>query len=248
MRTQWDIVITGAGPTGMSAALQVMRHGPSVLVLDQQAEPGDQIFRSAGSASADKRKQIGADYVRGEALIHEFRQSPTTFLGGTNVWYLTPGRAYVSHQGTNYVTQVRQILITTDAMECPVPLPGWTLPGALGAGAADVLLKSASMLPEGPVVLCGNGPLILQTAVRLKYFGIPIAGVVLTGSPASLFEVALCMSGVLLRPQYLLHGMGMGLRAFFGAPCHPVADDIFIRRDGETLTVNFTSFGKRKFL
>ena len=51
MRTQWDIVIIGAGPAGMSAALQATRHGLSVLVLDRQAEPGGQIFRSAGSAS-----------------------------------------------------------------------------------------------------------------------------------------------------------------------------------------------------
>ena len=180
MRTQWDIVIIGAGPAGMSAALQATRHGLSVLVLDRQAEPGGQIFRSAGSASADKRKQIGADYARGEALVREFRQSPATFLGGANVWHLAPGRAYVSHQGTSHVMQARQILIATGAMERPVPLPGWTLPGVLGAGAADVLLKSASMLPEGPVVLCGNGPLILQTVVHLKHFGIPIAGVALT--------------------------------------------------------------------
>ena len=56
------------------------------------------------------------------------------------------------------------------------------------------------------------------------------------------------MPGALLRPQYLLHGMGMGLRTFFGAPCHPAAKDVSIRRDGETLTVDFTSFGKRKSL
>lgn len=248
MRTQWDIVIIGAGPAGMSAALQATRHGLSVLVLDRQAEPGGQIFRSSGSASADKRKEIGADYARGEALVREFRQSPATFLGGANVWHLAPGRAYVSHQGTSHVMQARQLLIATGAMERPVPLPGWTLPGVLGAGAADVLLKSASMLPEGPVVLCGNGPLILQTVVHLKHFGIPIAGVALTGSPASLFKAALRMPGALLRPQYLLHGMGMGLRTFFGAPCHPAAKDVSIRRDGETLTVDFTSFGKRKSL
>ncbi len=168
---------------GMSAALQATRHGLSVLVLDRQAEPGGQIFRSAGSASADKRKQIGADYARGEALVREFRQSPATFLGGANVWHLAPGRAYVSHQGTSHVMQARQLLIATGAMERPVPLPGWTLPGVLGAGAADVLLKSASMLPEGPVVLCGNGPLILQTVVHLKHFGIPIAGRRADGQP-----------------------------------------------------------------
>ena len=146
MRTQWDIVIIGAGPAGMSAALQATRHGLSVLVLDRQAEPGGQIFRSAGSASADKRKQIGADYARGEALVREFRQSPATFLGGANVWHLAPGRAYVSHQGTSHVMQARQLLIATGAMERPVPLPGWTLPGVLGAGAADVLLKERRRL------------------------------------------------------------------------------------------------------
>ncbi|MFR3459236.1 MAG: NAD(P)/FAD-dependent oxidoreductase [Bilophila wadsworthia] len=182
MRTQWDIVIIGAGPAGMSAALQATRHELSVLVLDRQAEPGGQIFRSAGSASADKRKQIGADYARGEALVREFRQSPATFLGGANVWHLAPGRAYVSHQGTSHVMQARQILIATGAMERPVPLPGWTLPGVLGAGAADVLLKSASMLPKARSC-CAATARSSQTVVHLKHFGIPIAGVALTGSP-----------------------------------------------------------------
>ncbi|MFQ8889633.1 MAG: hypothetical protein ACLR7Z_16080 [Bilophila wadsworthia] len=55
------------------------------------------------------------------------------------------------------------------------------------------------------------------------------------------------MPGALLRPQYLLHGMGMGLHLLRRA-LPPAANDISIRRDGETLTVDFTSLGKRKSL
>ena len=75
MRTQWDIVIIGAGPAGMSAALQATRHGLSGLVLDRQAEPGGQIFRSAGSASADKRKQIGCLLYTSGRLLTSSRNS-----------------------------------------------------------------------------------------------------------------------------------------------------------------------------
>ena len=48
-----------------------------------------------------------------------------------------------------------------------MPIPGWELPGVMGAAAVDVLLKSSGTVPSGRVVLAGNGPLLWLSASRL---------------------------------------------------------------------------------
>ena len=250
MMKRYDMIVVGAGPAGLSAAIEAAKKGMHVVVYDENAKPGGQLFKQIHKffGSKEHKAKIRGFHI-GEELLAEAAELGVEVVLNAIVIGIFPEKE-VTVKVEDHVIHVKgdTILIATGASENMVTFPGWTLPGVLGAGAADVLLKSASMLPEGPVVLCGNGPLILQTVVHLKHFGIPIAGVALTGSPASLFKAALRMPGALLRPQYLLHGMGMGLRTFFGAPCHPAANDISIRRDGETLTVDFTSFGKRKSL
>ena len=75
----------------------------------------------------------------------------------------------------------RRILLATGALERPVPIPGWTLPGVMTAGAAQILLKSAGLVPEGRVVLAGQGPLLYLVAAQLARAG---------AAPAALFETA----------------------------------------------------------
>lgn len=242
----WELVIIGAGPAGMSAAIEAHNHGLSVLVLDRQPEPGGQIFRSAGVASQEKKDRLGKDYARGSTLIQEFLQTGVEFLPGANVWFLEPGRVCYSYQGKSYAISARQILIATGGMERPVPLPGWELPGVMGAGAADVLLKSASLLPQGPVILCGNGPLILQTAVHLRHCRIPVAGVLLTGNPSNSLRASAKLLGALLRPMYMANGLAMGLQMVVKNRCYPGASDVSITKDGSTFTVDFSWIGKKK--
>lgn len=248
MRQSWDLVIIGAGPAGMSAALEALTHGVSVLVLDRQEQPGGQIFRSVGQAGPEKRNKLGADYARGFALTTAFLNSEAEFLGGASVWHLSPGRVYFSRAGESMAVTARYILIATGAMERPVPVPGWTLPGVMGAGAADVLLKSASLIPKGPVILCGNGPLILQTAVHLNEFHVPVAGVVLTGDPFNVFRALPRLPGALSRPLYMGHGLTMGLRMLTGASCRFGAENLSIRKEHEAFSVTFRSRGRMRTL
>ncbi len=245
MRSSWDLTIIGAGPAGMSAAREAAGRGLSVLVLDRQEQPGGQIFRSVGQAGAERLARLGPDYAKGLPLIESFLNSGSEFLGGANVWHLSPGRVYFSRAGASTAVMTRYILIAGGAMERPVPLPGWTLPGVIGAGAADVLLKSASLLPRGPVILCGNGPLILQTAAHLREFRVPVAGVVLTGNPAgALGALPAFPCAALARPLYMARGMGLGLRMMLGAPCHLGAGDVAVRKTGEEFAVGFRSRGR----
>ncbi len=245
---QWDLIIVGAGPAGMSAALAAEKLNLRVLVLDRQDCPGGQIFRDAGRRGMSGAAAIGADYTKGRKLVQEFEHSSVEFRNNATVWHLVPGRVLVSRDGKSEALACKQLLIASGAMERPVPVPGWTLPGVLGAGAADLMLKSSSLMPKGPVILCGNGPLIIQTAAHLKEFKIPVAGIVLTNSFSNVFRAAPRLLGGLLRPGKLFRGMAMTTVMLFGQPCKQRARDLAISRSGEGFSVEFNASGKQQSL
>jgi len=56
-------------------------------------------------------------------------------------------------------------VVASGAIERPVPVPGWTLPGAMTCGAVQILLKTAGLVPEG-AVLAGSGPLLYLVAAQ----------------------------------------------------------------------------------
>ena len=86
-----DLVIIGAGPAGLSAAAEAREHELDVLVLDEQPEPGGQVYRSAARVVERRPADIaflGADYARGAGLVAgamgvERRQ-------GATVWQIGP--------------------------------------------------------------------------------------------------------------------------------------------------------------
>ena len=85
------------------------------------------------------------------------------------------GRVAYSRQGKSQEVQAGYVIIATGAMERPFPLPGWNLPGVMGAGAANNLAKEAGLVPSGKVVLAGSGPLLLLEANVLVKKGVHIS-------------------------------------------------------------------------
>jgi len=210
MNTFRDIIIIGAGPAGLSAAVAAAGYGLDVLVLDEQPCLGGQIYRNIERASDHTLAILGPDYGQGLALVERFRTSKAEYLGNAIVWRIDPnGNICFSRQGKSMEINAKHILIATGAMERPVPFAGWTLPGVMGAGAVDANFKSANMVPQGPVVLAGSGPLLLYTAVHLVSFGVAIAAVLDTTPLGNIVPCIPVVPKALIRPDYLLKGLGM---------------------------------------
>ena len=94
-------------------------------------------------------------------------------------------------------------------MERPVPFRGWTLPGVMNAGAGDILLKTAGLLPETPVVLAGSGPLLYLVASHLIRKGHPLAAVLDQTPPSNMLKAAPHLPAGLLGLPLLLRGLSM---------------------------------------
>ncbi|MGH7102310.1 MAG: NAD(P)/FAD-dependent oxidoreductase [Acetobacteraceae bacterium] len=165
---QHELVVVGAGPAGLAAATEASALGLETVLLDEQASPGGQIFRGVDSTPLADPAVLGARYWRGRRLVEAFSASGAHYLAGAAVWQTADGPEIgFSHAGTARIIRARRVILATGALERPFPIPGWTLPGVIAAGAAQGLLKSAGMVPEGRVVLAGTGPLIWLLAAQL---------------------------------------------------------------------------------
>jgi NADPH-dependent 2,4-dienoyl-CoA reductase/sulfur reductase-like enzyme len=173
-----DLLVLGAGPAGMAAAIRARALGLEVLVVAEQPAPGGQIWRGVeAAATKPDAARLGRDYGDGAAVVDAFRRSGARYEPGTQLWQLEPGwRAFLSRDGEARIVEARCVVLATGAQERPVPLPGWTLPGVLTVGAAQILLKSAGQVPSDPVWIAGSGPLPLLYMAQLLRMGGRIAG------------------------------------------------------------------------
>jgi len=211
MNQTYDFVIIGAGPAGLAASLEAAKQRLSVLVLDEQSEPGGQIYRSISTTKQLRPETfslLGPDYQGGQNLEHSFRQSGVDYLPGASVWQVEPDRS-VLYLRNGDVQQVgaRRLLLATGGMERPVPIPGWTLPGVMGAAAADVLLKSSGTVPSGRVVLAGCGPLLWLTASRLSLADVDIMAVLETTTYMNYLQALPHLPRALLASNFLFKGL-----------------------------------------
>jgi len=173
-----DLLVIGAGPAGMAASVAARRHGLDVVCVDDQPAPGGQIWRAVEIVAATARGHIlGAAYQEGIDKAAAFRASGTTYLPDSQVWQIEPGfHASVTRAAQVTSIVARTVLLATGAQERPAPFPGWTLPGVLTVGAAQILLKTSGQLPAQPVWIVGCGPLPLLYATQLLQAGGSIAG------------------------------------------------------------------------
>jgi len=214
MNRQADLLVIGSGPAGLAAACAGADCGLEVVLVDEQSTPGGQLFRNIESPLGqsmlnDKDRKLGM------RLVDDFRKSGVEFHSGTTVWAVEPRKVSCTREGKSYRIYAQSVIVAPGAMERPVPFPGWTLPGVMGAGGADIVLKSGGSLtedPNEPIVLAGNGPLLLLLACHLLNSGANIAAWLDTGYwPKRLFAAAPLLTSVFDMP-YLGKGLGMALK------------------------------------
>ena len=205
-----DLVIVGAGPAGLAAACEARKWGVGVTLLDEQPATGGQIYRGVDAASANRRSVLGEDYTAGAELTGAFARSGARHIAGAAVWNVGSDlKVSYLHQGSNRVLRARYIILASGAMERPFPIPGWTLPGVMGAGAAQILFKSAGALPKEPVVLAGCGPLLYLLASQYLQAGVTLKAVVHTTQLRDYLRASSHLAGALRGWRDLRKGMRM---------------------------------------
>ena len=245
-----DLVIIGAGPAGMSAALTAASIGMKTVLLDEQPRAGGQIYRNVTGVDPKVATLLGPDYTHGRTLADRLQLSGVEVHYGAMVWDVARDLTVsVQHDGKSFQLRAPQLIAATGAMERASPMPGWTLPGVLNAGAAQIALKSAGAVPSGPVLLVGGGPLLLLVACQLLEAGATVAGIVET-SPGSNRGAAMNhVMGAISTPTYLAKGLRMIWRLRkAGVPWFTQATQLRIDGRERVEGVNFIANGQQRHI
>lgn len=208
MKSHYSLLIIGAGPAGLAAATMAAKHGLDCAVVDEQPAPGGQIYRNIENIPDDTAKILGPDYLHGRQLTESFRQSSAEYYPETRVWSLNPAcEIGLTHKNESRIITADNVLIASGAMERPLPFPGWTLPGVMQAGAGQILLKTAQLVPEKKVVLAGSGPLLLLLAWQYSRLGVEIAAILDITPFGNIFAALPKLPKALQAFHYLSKGM-----------------------------------------
>ncbi|MFF3650567.1 FAD-dependent oxidoreductase [Streptomyces sp. NPDC002181] len=187
-----DLAVVGAGPAGLAAAVTAAGLGLRVTLLDAGERAGGQYYRhpapELGAARPEALHHGWSAFAEREAALRAHRSAGRiTHLPSHHVWTVVPdGRGgWTLHAvaGTGpdeeaATVHARAVLLATGSYERQLPFPGWTLPGVVGAGGAQAMLKSGLVLPGRRVVVAGSGPLLLAVAGSLAAAGARVPAVV----------------------------------------------------------------------
>ncbi|OSQ51634.1 FAD/NAD(P)-dependent oxidoreductase [Marivita geojedonensis] len=242
----YDLAIIGAGPAGMAAAAEAAAAGLSVALLDEQSRAGGQIYRDVDRVTKDRTDILGADYTYGKTLTAGLAHELVTHIAGAVVWAIEDGfRISFTKDGKGAQLSAERVLLATGALERPMPVPGWTLPGVMTAGAGQILLKQSGVLARKGV-LVGAGPLLYLIAAQMVRAGTPPAALVETQTKANMAVAMRHLGGALRGWRYLLKGLSMlaEIRRA-GVPRYVGASEISIDGQSKAEAVCFTQGGTR---
>jgi sarcosine oxidase subunit alpha len=177
-----DVCVIGAGPAGLAASAVLARHGRRVVVVDESPEPGGRLLGQLHRIGRrnDAFHQDGWWHGRRIAttLAEEAQAAGAAFLQGAGVWGLYPGWQVCVDGDEPRIIDAERVVIATGASEVPLPIPGWTLPGVMTIGAAQVLAMQHRVRPGYNGIVVGINPLSLAIAHELRMAGAGVAAIV----------------------------------------------------------------------
>ena len=241
-----DVAVIGAGPAGMAAALAAAQAGASVVLLDDQETAGGQIYRNVTRVSQRQLRILGADYAAGRAQADALARSGVRHLAAAGVWQVTRDKTIdFLYRGASHTLHAAQIVICTGAIERPFPIPGWTLPGVMTAGAAQILLKTGGLLAAEPPVLAGCGPLLYLLGSQYVNAGAKLRAIVDTTAAADYGQALPHVVGALASAGYLRKGLG-AINAIrkSGTPFFRGATGLAVEGDAAAAGLRFEAGGR----
>ena len=245
-REDYDVVVIGAGPAGLAAAATSAEAGLSTLLLDENIGPGGQVFRAISSTPVTERNQLGADYWVGADLVQSLRASSAEVIHRATVWSLDRNlEIAVSVGGASAFVKAKRVILATGALERPFPIPGWTLPGVMTAGAAQTMLKSSALVPDGRTVIAGQGPLLWLLAAQILRLGGRIDRILDTTERGNYFA-ALPHAFAFVTSPYFAKGLSMMREVKAKVQVVSGVTELAASGDGQLASVSYVAGSKRE--
>ncbi len=188
-----DILILGAGPAGMAAALSAAACNKQVIILDDNPAPGGQIWRAGPQTTLPAPARRYRDAIAASAAIR--------MVNGARLIARPSARSVLFETADGGgVVDWQKLILCCGARELSLPFPGWTLPGVTGAGGLQAQIKQGLSLKGEKVVIAGSGPLLLAVADTVNKAGGQVTNIIEQAALPALLRFA---SGLWRWPQKL---------------------------------------------
>lgn len=178
---EYPLVIVGAGPAGMSAAIEAAKCGIKVLVVDENHCPGGQMFKQIHKFFGSRSHYAGIrGYEIGKHLLAEMERLSIEVWLESEVLGIENGHiVWICRNGAKTVkVRAESIVLATGATENALPFPGWDLPGVMTAGAAQTMINVNRVLPGENFVIIGSGNVGVIVAYQLMQAGAQVKAIV----------------------------------------------------------------------
>ena len=168
-----ELIVVGAGPAGLSAAIEAAKNGVKVTVFDENAAPGGQLFKQIHKFFGSKEHKAKIRGFRiGQDLLKEAEEAGVEVVLNATVIGLYPEKEVLVQQGDEVVHYKGDaVLVATGAAENMVNFRGWTLPGVIGAGAAQTMMNLHHIKPGNRILMLGTGNVGLVVSFQLMQAG-----------------------------------------------------------------------------
>ena len=173
-----DILVIGAGPAGLAAAISAKREGiSSILVLERENEPGGilrQCIHNGFGLHRFKEELTGPEYARRDIMTAS--ELGLDILCGTTVLSVSTDRVVtcVSPEGGLQRIRAGAVILAMGCRERPrgaLCTPGTRCSGIYSAGTAQRFVNLEGYMPGRRVVILGSGDIGLIMARRMTLQG-----------------------------------------------------------------------------
>jgi len=174
------MICVGAGPAGLAAAIEAAKNGVQVIVFDENERPGGQLFKqihkffgsrehramergfNIGQSFLDEAHELGVEVSLNSVVLGIYENGVLNVMIGDRI-------EQVRAQNT---------LVATGASENMIPFPGWTLPGVIGAGAAQTMANIHGIRPGNDILMVGSGNVGVIVSYQMLQAGCGVAAVI----------------------------------------------------------------------
>jgi D-hydroxyproline dehydrogenase subunit alpha len=237
MSDRFDVVVVGAGPGGMAAATVAAEAGRRVCLVDDNEAPGGQIWRGFRDETA-RRYPHGSEFLKWAKKLR--KTTCAVRRGWQAIDCPRPDVLRLERNGEHRDLEFSGLILATGARERFLPFPGWTLPGVMGAGGSQAMVKAGLDPRDKSVVVAGSGPLLLAVAAGLARAGATVVGIYEQAPLAQLAGFGLTLLG---QPTKLLEGARYRLKTL-GAPYR--TGSWVVRAEGRGRVESVTAVNGRK--
>jgi NADPH-dependent 2,4-dienoyl-CoA reductase/sulfur reductase-like enzyme len=190
--TRYDVVVVGAGPNGIAAAMDAAKDGAKVLLVDENPVSGALMgndvplyFGGRMTAATQQSERMLEAIFMSMPDLEKAMEAGVELLLGTTAWGVYrngPGVASLPDQVVGLADSERswlvgfdRIILATGARDLAMAFPGWNQPGVMGAAALQILLTRYDAFAGRRVVVLGSTDLALETALLAHERGIDVA-------------------------------------------------------------------------